>query len=101
MRKLKAIVITVGALFLMLILIELMIPSARGLTYGLLKVFFPAITEFYLSDWILQIVLVVVGSICLYGTFRISRRAENKLWAVVSGIVSIVSFICTYYSAGR
>ena len=99
MDKLKRILIGIVVLVLLLIVIELTIPAANGLTYGILHVFWPAIKEFYLKDWIWSIVLFIVGAFCLFGTINISRRAENKLWAVVTGIITVISFISMFVTA--
>ena len=99
MDKLKRILIGIVVLVLLLIVIELTIPAANGLTYGILHVFWPAIKEFYLKDWIWSIVLFIVGAFCLFGTINISRRAENKLWAVVTGIITVISFIAMFVTA--
>ena len=96
MNKIKNIIINIVSLIVVLILIELTIPAAKGLTYGILHMFWPAIKEFYLSDWILSIILFFVGSLSLFGTIHISRKSENRLWAIVSGIVTIISFVTMF-----
>ena len=99
MDKLKKILVGIVALVVLLLVIELTIPAAKGLTYGILQVFWPTIKEFYLKDWIWSIVLFIVGAFCLFGTVNISRNAENKLWAVITGIVTVASFIAVFVTA--
>lgn len=99
MNKLKRIIITVVLIIIVLLFIELTIPAAKGLTFGILHIFIPTIKEFYIKDWIWSVVLFFMGAFLLYGTVHISKNAENKLWAVVTGVVSLASFISMFAAA--
>lgn len=93
MRKLKGIVIIIIVTIVMLLIIEAMIPTADGITIGFLGVFWTIINSYYLQDWVLSAVLFVVCSISAFGTVQLSRRNENNVWSIVTGIVTVASFI--------
>lgn len=96
MNKIKGFIAGILGLILVLSLLELFVPSARGITIGVLQILWVPFKEFFMSDWILSTVLFLIGSFALYGTVHISRRAENKMWSVVTGLVSVISYIAMF-----
>lgn len=92
MRKLQGIAVTVIGLIVMLLLFEVFVPAARGVTVGLGRVSWAFIKGFFLKDWVLSVGCFILGSIALCGTVFLSRRKETKMWSIASGIVSFLSY---------
>lgn len=93
MRWLKGVTAGFAAIFIILALFELFIPSARGILPGVGSMLWTIFTEFFAQDFVLTIVLFIVFALSLFGTVYLSKRSEKKVLFVVGIIVSIVSLI--------
>ncbi len=93
MRRLKGIIVGIAGLVLALLLIEVLVPQASGITIGILRFLWIPFKEFFIQDELLSIGLFVIFAVSLFGTIQLSKRKEAHLWSIISGIVSICSFI--------
>ena len=96
MRRLQEIVVTVIGLFVMLLLFEAFVPEAKGVTVGFLGVGWAYVKVFFLKDWVMTVALFFGGSLMLFGSVLLSRRKENKMWSIASGIVSALSYAAMF-----
>lgn len=92
MRKITGIVVGFIGLVATLLLAELLIPAADGITSGFLGMLWVPFKAWFLDDMVKSIALFVL--LCgITGTWILSKREENKRWAIVSGIISAASGI--------
>ena len=101
MHKLQGIAVTVIMFIGMLMAFEAMIPAADGATVGIMGLLWAIIKPLFLQDWCFSIVLFVIGSIALYGTVHLSRKREQKVWSIATGIVSFLSYCFMFVKCSR
>ena len=94
MRKLGAVFAAILGIILALLLLELLVPAAHGITGGVLRLFWSIFAGLYLSDMVISIVLYVLIAVGIFGTvWGLSAKRETKIWGIVSPIVSLISLV--------
>ncbi len=99
MRKIIYVVYSSIFSIMILAVMELIIPNAKGLTGGLLSIIWMILRSLFLKEYIIRILLFFIGSICFYGTINLSAKKEHQMWSIASAIVSLLSFFALFQNS--
>jgi len=92
MRQIKTFFVYMICVVLGCLFLELTIPSARGLTIGLLGLFGIVIDNLYFEDIVYYVFFSLLLAFGLYGTVRgLSKKQESKVQMIVSLVTTILS----------
>ena len=97
MRRIKAFFAGLAGLTATLLLFEVVIPTARGVTIGFLGYLWTIFKSQFLADTIWTTILFALLALGLFGTvYGLSKREERKVWGIAGAIVSTISAIALF-----